>query len=1536
MSPSPTANRSFLHGNGKATLISNKVVYATLDSLALKRTRLPLQLLPVESDNVVDKSDKKEKKIVNGKTSIKRPSYKVKSGASHQWKSYSKCLAFSSTKTENQSTTRATRILDSGTECNIENTLEKEIQTSINTTGVENTVESPFSTRSSTKEESHIKDFHSDNGDSIHTQTETNSRDDSNLTENQCEKEKCSVERRSSNTSSDYEKISITDYKASMHDFEVLEKTVSESIAHIYKIEKNSPIPSKTITKSQSINDLATKETTYENSFVKYSKQDAESITSDENDDVSSWHKKKKKRRFTRNVLHYVPRHLVKQPKKKKKLKKKHALSSSLSSLRSLQTAPFSNISDSYKTRSLSRDELRSVIISSPTNFVHVASATNPSLVQNSLGLGLEQIVITHQQICATLPLLVRKNEQCKNGNIEQLKAAARMSPAGDIISKQTGQSQSAVDSIADKSDRTKYAEIQSDFSRDSQAAKVLESSQVVKIARNQADLPEETYEPVCESSPAALPQANCSFLWSNHGTKTTFPNDKPVTVATCHAPKENDENTDSEGYDDVGPSNFVTQMESDYDDVGPPTTYLEVETFDIDTNKDCEGIYDDVIPLSFQQNSLKTIDENDYLIPEINDETSCEEPSVELRATSKNQNAAETSRFDSTANDDQYFSTTNNEYSSVDCESHLNEEEREDELDVYDDVGLPGEERVNSLYAGSTPGSVLGLISVNGKESEWEDLEEATCASHCPCQSNDPRGKGTEGQITSGKKKLAQRWSRNVRKQRSRRSRRSIKTTRMTHDTTLDVAVSLGGGSVLLIGGEAQKTAEEWKSAGRGDDLPRRTQGLVQLRVISLDDDVDTQETSCYVHEDNISDDSTYESLYSCQPDDLSSDSETETDITRQSRSDRVIDAYLECPTRPTPPPPREASLTQSLGRRIKMLRRTWSITKGSLGRIRRRTSVDESGFDDKEQSVNEPHADVGKYFNFRLKHFSRKSIVGPPTFYLDENNRNDGIHDNNNGIVKEAIYTNSQYMGSGSDDSSRTPTSTDVDHYSVLADQEPLYQFYAAAVARVAFESDSEGYEEVEDMMRKTEPATADLTRAGQRMLWCHTPQVIHSDLLQAKFEILTSEASYLNSLRVLENEFLNNHILINEILTPIERKKLFGGVPSVLSASQTFLAELEAVWREDPMLPGLSEVLLKHAEKCQATYVAYCSNQVSIDTTLKELKARRGVKFLETVKRIEMQPACQNLSLHSFLMLPMQRVTRLPLLADAILSKLSMGNSDRISWEKVLSTLSNVVAECNEGARAAAQEAEMEALARKLEYTSKIKPIMLRGKQLVRSGSVVQLSTKTDTEYKLTFGKKFTKTPLYLLLLTDYLLVTKLKSNAHDECYTVIDACKRNLLALESASEESPFAGRNAMILTFLENHCGRHVEYILTCENNTERERWLEAVSPPKRGLVGETLYESWDCPQVMAKYPYLPNQPDELSLQSGDVINVLRKMADGWYHGEKLLDGEQGWFPANHTKEVASEHVRARNLKQRHRLLALSNSVIQQRRARQGY
>lgn len=49
-------------------------------------------------------------------------------------------------------------------------------------------------------------------------------------------------------------------------------------------------------------------------------------------------------------------------------------------------------------------------------------------------------------------------------------------------------------------------------------------------------------------------------------------------------------------------------------------------------------------------------------------------------------------------------------------------------------------------------------------------------------------------------------------------------------------------------------------------------------------------------------------------------------------------------------------------------------------------------------------------------------------------------------------------------------------------------------------------------------------------------------------------------------------------------------------------------------------------------------------------------KNVKLSEALHRLESDPQCQSLSLHSFLMLPMQRITRLPLLVDAMLTKMN----------------------------------------------------------------------------------------------------------------------------------------------------------------------------------------------------------------------------------------------------------------------------------------
>jgi neuronal guanine nucleotide exchange factor len=66
---------------------------------------------------------------------------------------------------------------------------------------------------------------------------------------------------------------------------------------------------------------------------------------------------------------------------------------------------------------------------------------------------------------------------------------------------------------------------------------------------------------------------------------------------------------------------------------------------------------------------------------------------------------------------------------------------------------------------------------------------------------------------------------------------------------------------------------------------------------------------------------------------------------------------------------------------------------------------------------------------------------------------------------------------------------------------------------------------------------------------------------------------------------------------------------------------------------------------------------------------------MKFSEILSQLESSPVCQSLSLHSFLMLPMQRITRLPLLVDAVLTRLDPQDDEYNTCRLALATLNKV---------------------------------------------------------------------------------------------------------------------------------------------------------------------------------------------------------------------------------------------------------------------
>ncbi|XP_059380813.1 SH3 domain-containing kinase-binding protein 1-like isoform X3 [Carassius carassius] len=54
----------------------------------------------------------------------------------------------------------------------------------------------------------------------------------------------------------------------------------------------------------------------------------------------------------------------------------------------------------------------------------------------------------------------------------------------------------------------------------------------------------------------------------------------------------------------------------------------------------------------------------------------------------------------------------------------------------------------------------------------------------------------------------------------------------------------------------------------------------------------------------------------------------------------------------------------------------------------------------------------------------------------------------------------------------------------------------------------------------------------------------------------------------------------------------------------------------------------------------------------------------------------------------------------------------------------------------------------------------------------------------------------------------------------------------------------------------------------------------------------------------AAFSYTPQNEDELELKSGDVIEVLGEVEEGWWEG--VLNGKSGLFPSNFTKELLAE------------------------------
>ncbi|XP_077205411.1 ephexin-1 isoform X2 [Paroedura picta] len=433
----------------------------------------------------------------------------------------------------------------------------------------------------------------------------------------------------------------------------------------------------------------------------------------------------------------------------------------------------------------------------------------------------------------------------------------------------------------------------------------------------------------------------------------------------------------------------------------------------------------------------------------------------------------------------------------------------------------------------------------------------------------------------------------------------------------------------------------------------------------------------------------------------------------------------------------------------------------------------------------------------------------------------------------------------------------------------------------------------------------------------LWQDLPEVRSSGVLnilqpdeiklqEAMFELVTSEASYYKSMNLLIYHFMENERL-KKILHPSEAHILFSNLQDVMAVSERFLLDLEKRLEENIVISDICDIVYHHTINHFSVYVTYVSNQTYQERAYKQLLQDKPA-FREVISQLEMDPKCKGLPFSSFLILPFQRITRLKLLVQNILKKVEEKSEREITALEAHKELETVVKACNEGVRKMSRTEQMISIQKKLEFKIKSVPIISHSRWLLKQGDLQQMNGP-KTSRTLRTKKLFRE--IYLFLFNDLLVLCR---QIPGDKYQVFDSAPRGLLRVEELEDQGQSLA-NVFILRLLENTDDREVSYMLKASSQSEMKRWMILLAPNRRTKFVSFTSRLMDCPQIQCVHPYVAQQPDELSLELADVLNILEKTDDGWIFGERLHDQERGWFPSSMGEEILNPKIRSQNLKE---------------------
>ncbi|XP_036967803.1 rho guanine nucleotide exchange factor 11 isoform X7 [Acanthopagrus latus] len=218
---------------------------------------------------------------------------------------------------------------------------------------------------------------------------------------------------------------------------------------------------------------------------------------------------------------------------------------------------------------------------------------------------------------------------------------------------------------------------------------------------------------------------------------------------------------------------------------------------------------------------------------------------------------------------------------------------------------------------------------------------------------------------------------------------------------------------------------------------------------------------------------------------------------------------------------------------------------------------------------------------------------------------------------------------------------------------------------------------------------------------------------------YELFTTEASHLRTLRVLDQVFFQK---MRSVLNSDELACIFPNLPEVYELHAS-LCEAMKKRRETPIVQDIGDVMLARFEgaagdEFQEQASQLCRQQSQALELIKN-KQRKDPRFAHIIQECEASPHCRRLQLKDLLVSEMQRLTKYPLLLDNIIKHTEAGTSDLPSLQRAQACCRGILQAVNEVVRETEHRQRLSQYQRRLDAAPQFKNLDLSTKRMIHEG-------------------------------------------------------------------------------------------------------------------------------------------------------------------------------------------------------------------------